>query len=203
MTDVSVTPPGARSPQAERLQPRPAIANQLRGSSLLLVGRVLSIGISLLVQVLIVRYLSKSAFGSFAYGLSVVAVAQTVVTFGLHRAIPRFVPIYEERGEYDKLLGVIVLVASTIGSLGAVTVGLVVAAPAAFAGNSLHDPHAASLLAVLILLAPLQALDSALMSLFGVLARPRTSFVRTYLLAPALKLGVVLLLIATHRDVVF
>jgi O-antigen/teichoic acid export membrane protein len=178
-----------------------AIARQIRGSSLLLVGRGLSIAISLGVQVLIVRYLSKAAFGSFAYGLSIVALVQTFVTFGLHRAIPRFAPIYEERGEYEKFLGLIVFVAGLIGAIGAATVATFILWGASVSAHSLHDRGATALLAVLIVLAPLQALDSALMSLFGVLGRPRAIFVRTYLLAPGLKLAVVLLVIAAGRGV--
>jgi O-antigen/teichoic acid export membrane protein len=82
---------------------------QIRGSSLLLLGRFLSLGINFGIQVLIVRYLSKADYGAFAYALSIVSLGASIVTFGLDRSITRFIPIYEEDGEYDKLWGTIVM----------------------------------------------------------------------------------------------
>jgi len=46
--------------------------------TLLLIGRILALGIAFLVQVLLVRYLSKDSYGSFAYVLSLVIFAQTI-----------------------------------------------------------------------------------------------------------------------------
>lgn len=60
---------------------------QIRGSSLLLVGQFLSKAINFAVQVLIVRYLTKSDYGAFGYALSIVALGESVATFGLDRAI--------------------------------------------------------------------------------------------------------------------
>ena len=42
---------------------------------------------------LIVRYLSKSDFGAFAYALAVASMGSSMVLFGLDKAIARFVPI--------------------------------------------------------------------------------------------------------------
>src|SRR3989304_2937288 len=49
-----------------------ATRRQLRGSSLLLAGRLLSKGANLAIQVLIVRHLARSEFGAFAWGISIV-----------------------------------------------------------------------------------------------------------------------------------
>src|SRR5919197_3246576 len=94
--------PGSGSPA------RPETRRHLRGSALLLAGRVGALGANLITQVLIARYLSKSDFGAFAYALSLVLLAESVVTLGLDRAVPRFLPLYEERGEYDKFTGTLV-----------------------------------------------------------------------------------------------
>ena len=46
----------------------------LRGSALLLVGRFVAIAGGLVVQVLVVRHLSQTAYGDFAYALAIVNV---------------------------------------------------------------------------------------------------------------------------------
>ena len=48
-----------------------ATRRQIRGSALLLAGRVLSLGINFAVQVLVVRYLSKEAYGAFVDAISI------------------------------------------------------------------------------------------------------------------------------------
>jgi len=73
-----------------------ATRKQIRGSSLLLFGRMLSLGINFFTQVLMVRYLSTRDFGVLAYGLAVVGFFRLFASLGLQDAIPRFVPIYQE-----------------------------------------------------------------------------------------------------------
>src|SRR6476660_1844381 len=101
-------------------------ARHVRGSSLLLLGRIIAMVVNFLVQVLIVRYLSTAAYGAFAYALSLVTLGETLVTLGIDRAVGRFLPIYHERGEWAKLFGTIALVGGTILSLGLVLIILVV-----------------------------------------------------------------------------
>ena len=61
--------------------------SQIRGSSLLLFGRAIAMAVNFLVQVLTVRYLSTTAYGAFAYALSIVDLGQMVATFGMDRTI--------------------------------------------------------------------------------------------------------------------
>jgi O-antigen/teichoic acid export membrane protein len=56
---------------------------------------------------------------------------------------------------------------------------------------------------LLAFLAPLEALDQIFVSLLAVFSRPKAIFVRKYLLAPGLRLMVVLLLVATGAGVLF
>jgi O-antigen/teichoic acid export membrane protein len=190
---VATTPGGPASEQAR----------QLRGSSLLLTGRLLAMGLGFLSQVLVVRYLSKSDFGAFAYALSLVTLGEAVVTLGLDRADTRFISIYEERRDYARFLGTIVMELVTVACLGVALVLLVHGLQGWLAGTLTSNEKAISLLLVLIALSPLQALDRLLMSLFAVLANPRAIFFRTYVVAPCLRLAVVLLLIASHSPVRF
>lgn len=180
-----------------------ATRKQLRGSSLLLIGQVLSKGVGFAVQVLIVRYLSKSDYGAFAYALSVVAMGETIVTFGLDRAVTRFLPIYHEQHDYGKMFGTLFLVLSAVASL---SVGLILVfyGLQEFIGQTfIDDQQALSLLLILIFLAPVQALDTLLNGLFAVFSRPTAIFFRKYVLGPALKLSVVLLLIWAGSGVRF
>jgi O-antigen/teichoic acid export membrane protein len=176
---------------------------QIRGSSLLLVGRFLSLGINFGIQILIVRYLSKADYGAFAYALSIVSLGASIVTFGLDRSITRFIPIYEEDGEYDKLWGTIVMVLGTILSLSFAIVLLVYGLQGWLDGTLVSDRQAVSLLLIMIFLTPIQALDGLLMGMFAVFSKPRAIFFRRNVLAPALRLTVVLLLVLGEADVEF
>ena len=59
------------------------------------------------------------------------------------------------------------------------------------------------MLLVLVLLVPIQGLDGLLVGMFAVFSRPRAIFFRKYLLAPGLRLIIVLLLVLGHQGVVF
>lgn len=194
---------GQAAPAAAVHRPAERIGGQIRGSLLLLLGRLLSLAVNFATQVLIVRYLSKDDFGAFAYGLSIVAVAQAFALFGFDRAITRFVPIYEERREYGKAWGTVVFAAGSVTGLGTVLVLLVVGLQGVIEGSLIDDERAVSVLLILIALAPIQALDSLLVGLFAVFSKPRAIFFRRHVLAPALRLAVVLILILAGTGVLF
>src|SRR3954469_12187580 len=86
--------------------------DQIRGSSLLLAGNVISLGITFLPHLVLVRYLTPEAFGHLGYALSLVAVGKTYA-LGFNEALSRFVPIYHTRQENAKVLGSIVVVFAT------------------------------------------------------------------------------------------
>lgn len=195
-------PPPDASDQDSRSNADRSTARQIRGSSLLLFGRLLSLGTNFAVQVLIVRYLAKAEYGMFAYGLSVVSLGAIIVTLGTDRSVSRFLPIFEERKQPEAILGTVLFVGGIIATLGLSLIVLVVGLQG-LVSDTLVDPRAGPLLAILILLAPLQALDDMLMNAFAVFASPRTIFFRRYVLNPALRLAVVGLLIATGQGAEF
>jgi O-antigen/teichoic acid export membrane protein len=183
-------------------------SRQIRGSSLMLVGRTISMAVTFSIQVLIVHYLSKANYGAFAYALSFVALGQTLATLGLDRAITRFVPIYHERRDYNRMFGTILMVISTVLSLGLIIVLLAYGFQGVISQSLLSDQEAnkglvIALLLVLIGMAPMEALDDLIEGLTAVFASPRSIFFRRYILAPGLKLSVVLLLILWQSDVFF
>jgi O-antigen/teichoic acid export membrane protein len=109
--------------------------------------------------------------------------------------------MYDEAGDQERLFGTVILAASTILGLGIVVVLVVVGLQGILIGASIAAPEAIGLLAILVLLAPLQALDDLEVALLAVFARPRAIFVRRYVLTPVLRIVVVLLLVASGGPV--
>lgn len=175
----------------------------LRGSTLLLAGRVISMATNFAVQILVVRYLSKSDYGAFAYVMSLVSLGSSLVIFGLDKTITRFLPIYQERGEYPKLFGTIFMMVSTVFSLGFFLVLLVFGMRGWIAESFINDPVAVRLLLLLVFLSPISALDSLLVGMLAIFAKPSAIFFRRHVLGPGLKLLVVLSLILLGSDVYF
>lgn len=182
---------------------REATKKQLRGSSLLLSGRFLSLGVNFAIQILIVRYLSKADYGAYAYALSLVGLGVSIATFGLDRSITRFIPIYDEEKEYDKLWGTIVMVAGTILSISFGLILLVYGFHNLATGSLISNEQAISLLLIMVFSIPIQAMDGLSMGLFAVMAKPRAIFYRKNILGPLLRLSVVLLLIFSGAGVMF
>jgi O-antigen/teichoic acid export membrane protein len=181
-----------------------AARKQVRGSSLLLAGRIVSLGVNFGVQLIVIRYLSKTDYGAFAYALSLVSLGASIATFGLDRSITRFIPIYDEEGNYGKVFGTLVMAVGTVASVGLISVVVVYGLLATIGGGSLiGNEQAVSVLLVLILLAPIQALDGLLVGMFAVFSKPRAIFVRKYVLTPSLRLAIVLLLVLGNQGVIF
>ena len=162
------------------------LGRQIRGSSLLLAGRILSKVINLGIQVAIVRYLTRDDFGAFAYGLALVLSGELVVKFGLGRGANRFVPYYAERGDYAEVMGTLALVCLTIITLGGV--GFVVLwwiAGQGFPGFPTGE--AGRVVLILSLLAPIQALDTICIQALACFSRARAIFFRKHMLGPGLR----------------
>ncbi|MCC6169009.1 MAG: flippase [Caldilineaceae bacterium] len=176
---------------------------QLRGSSLLLLGQIFSKGANFATQILIVRYLSQSDYGAFAYALSIVALAHSFTTFGLDRAVTRFVPIYHEQQDYNRLFGTLLMVVGTILSVGLSVVLLFYGLQPSLLKGAIEDDLARTLLMILILLAPVQAMDDLLIGMFAVFSSSRSIFFRKHILTPGLKLLVVLALMWSGSSVFF
>jgi O-antigen/teichoic acid export membrane protein len=168
-----------------------ATRRHLRGSSLLLVGRLLALAISLATDIVLVRYLAKSDYGIFAWTLSIASLGASASAFGLDKAIGRFVAIYEERGERSQVAAVIVLMTGIVAALGAAVVALVLLG-GRLVENSLNDGMALGLLAIMIFLAPLRALGSLSVSMMAIFAGAGAIFVRRYLIGPGVEFIVVM-----------
>jgi O-antigen/teichoic acid export membrane protein len=179
-----------------------ASRSQIRGSALLLAGQAFTLVVNLTAQVLIARHLSKGDFGAFAFALSVVTLGEMIAAFGLKRGVSRFVPIYEERGELAKAAGTLVFAFATVVWIGA-SVVLVVSGLSGLITGSLDSGSAEMVLTILIVLAPIQALENLLDGAFAVLAKPRAIVLRKHVYSPLMRFLVVAALVAAGQDAEF
>jgi O-antigen/teichoic acid export membrane protein len=163
----------------------------IRGSSLLLFGRLLSVAANFGAQVMVVRYLSKTDYGIFAYALAIAGAGQSIAVLGLDRAVGRFLPMYDEREEHGRLLGALLMVTATIVGTGVAFLLLVAALRGIVTSAGDSGSEAVAVLLILLVLAPVQALDELFMGVFAVFSRARAIFFRKYVLAPALRLSAV------------
>lgn len=177
--------------------------DQIRGSSLLLFGRLISIGINMGSQILLVRYLTKDDFGTFAYALSIVAFFLPISNLGLKRAVSRFVPIYHEKGQIRELFGTITLAFTAVTAASAVIILLFLFFPEVISELSSKQTPALGLVAVLIFMVPLEGFDQVLIHLFASFGKPGAIFFRKNILGPGIKTLVILLLVVFKYDVLF
>jgi len=166
--------------------------SQMRGSALLLVGRLLGMGLGLVIQLLLVRVLSKDDYGSFAWALSIVTLVQSVIPLGLDRIDSRFLAKYDEEGDDRKVVGVLVTETLVVVGLGTIVFLAVLLWHGRLAPGIAPSETAANLLVLMVLLAPLAAIDAMVMNTFATFAKARAVFVRRYLLEPGLRLTAIL-----------
>lgn len=166
----------------------PSNQGHLRGSTALVLGRFLDLGINLLSQALVVRHLTQTDFGAFAYALAVVSIGSSVAIFGMDKSTSRFLPIYEERGERGKVIGTLLLATGTMLVLGLAAIALLYLL--AWFGITLEEDGTGVLL-ILVLLVPIQAIQPLLTAVFAAFSSTRAILFRTYVLTPMLQLAVV------------
>lgn len=177
--------------------------SQVRGSSLLLVGRILSLVLTTATQVVIVRALSKTDYGAFAYAFALAGSGQMLLSLGQGRLLSRFMSTYDEQRDYGRMFGAMLLSVATIAVTSTLTIAALYLFTDTLIVSIVHDPKAASLVLIMVFIAPLEALDMVFVALFAVFSKARAIFVRKYLLAPGLRLTVVLLLLALNASVTF
>ena len=175
----------------------------IRGSALLVLGRVLSLLLSMATSVVLVRVLTKADYGAFAYALTLAAGARVLLSLGQGRLLSRFMATYEEKRDYPRMFGALLLTVGTIAVMSLVCIGAVYLFPGIMIGSAVGGGQPVNLLLILVFLSPLQALDQVFVSLFAVFSKPTAIFFRKFLMAPGLQLVVVLLLAATGASVTF
>src|SRR5215212_6115532 len=103
-----------------------AVAGHLRGSSLLLVGRVIALMLEFAAHVVVVRHLAKAEYGDFSYALAVASLLSTVVVIGLPETLARYIPIFQEKRQRSRLIGSVVFATGLVLSGGFLCVAVAV-----------------------------------------------------------------------------
>lgn len=170
---------------------------QVRGSSLLLAGQAFGMTMNMVTQVLIVRALTKTEYGAFAFALSVLMLAEVVTAFGLRGGISRALPLYEERGDLARAAGTLAMAFGVVCAMGCVVVLAVIGSSEVIAGGLPEEAEAPLLLSILILLAPVQAIGSLLDAAAAVFGMPRAIVLRRNVYMPLMRLAVVAVLLVT------
>jgi len=183
--------------EADRTTSTVVTAANVRGSVMMLAGQVAAMGVSFASQLLVVRHLTKAEYGAFAWALSGVLLLQSVIALGLDRADTRFMAHFDERRQYGRLRGLLVIEASTVVLFGLGVLGAAFALRGPIQDGVAPSGTATTLLLILLALAPLQALDILVVNVFAVFATPKSVFFRRYVLEPGLRLLVVVALVVT------
>jgi O-antigen/teichoic acid export membrane protein len=190
--DDGALPADGESKPAHVPRGKASSKSQMRGSALLLIGRLLGMGLGLVIQLLLVRVLTKDDYGAFAWALSIVTLVQSIIPLGLDRIDSRFLAKYDEEGDDRKVVGVLVTETLVVVGLGAVVFLGVLLWHGRLSPGIAPNETAANLLVLMVLLAPLAAIDAMVMNTFATFARARAVFVRRYLLEPGLRLTAIL-----------
>jgi O-antigen/teichoic acid export membrane protein len=175
----------------------------MRGSALLVFGRGFALLIGIATQVLVVRALSKEDFGAFAYALTLAGAGRILLSLGQGKLLSRFMATYEEQRDYPRMFGAMFLAVGTILVTSTLTIGALYLFSQPLIGSSLEGNDAVQLVLILVFLAPMEALDQIFVSLFAVFSKPRAIFFRKYLMAPGLRLVVVVALVISNASVFF
>lgn len=175
----------------------------MRGSALLVLGRVLALFIGMATTVLLVRALSKTEYGAFEYALTLAGAGRILLSLGQGRLLSRFMAGYEESGDYPRMFGAMFLAVGTIVVTSVPAIVVLYLWSDELLGPVVQGDTAVRLVLVLVFVAPMEALDQVFVSLFAVFSKPRAIFFRKHLMAPGLRFAVVLVLWLTGQEVMF
>ncbi len=201
---MNIAPPLAAQPiPAQPAASQESTARHIRGSSLLLVGKLLAQLMEFGAQVLLVRYLTRADYGAFSYALSIALLFKGIAMFGLPDTLSRYIPVYRENGRRPAIVGAMIMSFGVVIGLGALIAVAIALAVTVFGLTPTDDPQALLLLTILAFLIPVEALDGLFTNLFAAFANPRVIFFRQSILTPGLRLGLVLLLTALQADAAF
>jgi O-antigen/teichoic acid export membrane protein len=177
--------PHAAAPRAD------AARALLRGSGLLVAGRLLSLALNFAAQLAIVRHLARDDYGAFAFALAATALLEGAISLGLPSGISRALPQWQERGERARMLAGLARAALVL-----VGAGLAIALAGSLAPDLLRrvcggSEAGARLLAILLWVIPVEALERLAVGVFASFSKAGAIFVRRHLLAPGFRLALV------------
>ncbi len=163
----------------------------MRGSLLMAIGRGIGLVAGMLIQLIIVRMLSPADYGDLAWGLAMASIATAFVALGMDSMVSRFFTTYEEERDDAHLLGVLIFTTAVPVLLGTLVAGLALVLNSWIWPGIAPSEQAAAILPLILLIAPLAAVDMILAELFASFGEAGTVFFRRYILDPALRLGAI------------
>jgi O-antigen/teichoic acid export membrane protein len=178
-----------------------ASKKHIRGSSLLFAGRIISIGLKTVLQLLIINYLAKAEYGAFTYALNFVEIAAILCLISLDHAASRFISLYQEADDYDSIFGFMVISVITVFGIGIAITIMLLSAHSLIFGTLIQNELSLSMLSLMIILAPLQAMDSWFQSVFAAFSSVKAIFFRRYLLGPGLQIAAVVIVMLLQQGV--
>jgi len=167
---------------------------------LLVMGRAISIVLNLATQVLCVRYLSKGDYGSFAYAIAMIEMLALLNTLGFDNSLPRFAAIYQQKKNARAFVGIVIFSFCLVVLLGLAFMGLGDLGVDYWSEWINANPLAVDLMLIMLVLAPIQAIDALMQGLFGVFSGARHIFLRQYIVRPVLRLAAVIFMIMSEGD---
>lgn len=173
---------------------------QIRGSALLVMGRGVSLTLNLVTQILCVRYLSKADYGSFAYAIAMIEMIALLNTLGFDNSMPRFAAIYDQNKNSRSFIGLIIISFSLVILFGLFIVSVGIFSVDLWSEWVKANPLALNLVLLLLVLAPIKAIDALMLGLFGVFSGARHIFLRKHIVQPLLRLVAVLFMIFSEGD---
>jgi len=166
---------------------RSAVRTQVRGSTLLLLGRCCSLGLNLITQVIIVRALSKSGYGTLAYVVSLVEIFSMGALFALDKTTLRYGAIYHAQKDRPRLMGALALAGLIPLVSGLALITLLYFGRAEFQPRFALDNSSWFLLLILAWLIPTNGLACVAQSAANVVYGAKSLFWRKHLLSPLIK----------------
>lgn len=135
-----------------------------KGGGIGLLGRFLQMSLIVVFQLILARGLGKANIGVLGLGLSVITLAATVVVFGMHRGVVRFVGHYSGIGDKARTAGAI-KAALRISLISALVITPLVFISAEFLADRLfNNPDLVPVLRILALSIPFLGLMNILVS---------------------------------------
>jgi O-antigen/teichoic acid export membrane protein len=177
-------------------------AQLVRGSTVLLVARVIAQAAEFGLQLFFVHYLAMSDYGALAYALSIILLLRAVALFEMPVTLARFLPIYREERREGALLGSVLMSVGIVAGLGVLIAVTLDAGLLLLDLEPTGDQDALIVLSILVLVVPLEALDILLTSLFATFASPRAIFIRQAIVGPGLKLALAVAVVVSEAGLV-
>ena len=160
---------------------------------------MLSLAITFVPHLVLVRYLTTEAYGHWAYALSLVAVGKTYA-LGFNEAMSRFVPIYHAKRESSKVLGSIVVVFSVSLLISGLLIATFAVASQTDSGSTYERKRTGWTVADRDVYGSVGNHVLLIMNLFACFARAREIFWGRYIVPPRLRAIVITLVVFRHSE---